>query len=131
MKYNVYLSKIKWLKKEQGGRKSGIPKHYGPQIKFDGLKGDWSFIVNSYQILSENETISKMFYLNASDAPNLLKEGLVFELYEGNRIVATGKIIEILEEIYTFENFKNGSVAIIQTVCMPVSAADVSQQPFR
>ena len=94
-----YIAEITWLKPEDGGRKNYIPSNtnkYGPQIKFDGLQGSWSLIVCNYQKLEEFKTLARIHYLNKKDAPNNLKIGLEFELYEGIKKVAYGIIKEII-----------------------------------
>lgn len=52
-------------------------------------------IVNNYSTISEYETLAYIKYLNEDKAPMNLKLGLEFSLYEGNKKVADGKIIEI------------------------------------
>lgn len=94
-----YIAEITWLRPEEGGRQATVPfdsDKYGPQIKFDGLKGSWSLIVCNYQKLSEFRTLAKVHYLNKVDAPNNLKIGLKFELHEGVKKVADGIIKEII-----------------------------------
>ena len=83
-----YIAEITWLKPKEGGRKTAAPFNsdkYGPQIRFDGLKGSWSLIVCNYQKLGEFKTLAKIYYLN---------KGLEFELYEGVKKVAFGIIKE-------------------------------------
>lgn len=92
-----FVAQIFWLTTEQGGRKNGIPfnsEMYAPQIGFDGLVGSWSLVVNSFNKVSEYETIAYIRYLNEADAPNNLVIDLEFSLYEGSKKVADGKIIE-------------------------------------
>lgn len=92
-----YIAEITWLKLEEDGRQTAAPFNsdkYGPQIRFDGLKGSWSLIVCNYQKLGEFKTLAKLYYLNKVDAPNNLKKGLEFELYEGVKKVASGIIKE-------------------------------------
>ncbi len=92
-----YIAEITWLKPEEGGRQTEVPFNsdkYGPQIKFDGLKGSWSLIVFNYKKIDEFRTLAKVYYLNKVDAPNNLKKGLEFELYEGVKKVAFGIIKE-------------------------------------
>jgi len=92
-----YIAEMTWLKPEEGGRKNEIPfntNQYGPQIKFDGLQGLWSLIVCNYQKLEEFKTLAKVCYLNKEGAPNNLRIGLEFELYEGFKKVAYGIIKE-------------------------------------
>ena len=47
-----YIAEINWLKPEEGGRKNIIPFNtdkYAPQIRFDGLQGNWSVVVCNYK----------------------------------------------------------------------------------
>jgi len=92
-----FVARILWLTPELGGRKNDIPLNsemYAPQIRFDGLVGSWSLVVNSYNKVTEYETLADIRYLNEADAPNNLVIGLEFSLYEGSKKVADGKIIE-------------------------------------
>jgi hypothetical protein len=92
-----YIAEITWLKPEEGGRQTEAPFNsdkYGPQIRFDGLKGSWSLIVCNYKKISEFRTLAKVHYLNKANAPYNLKKDLEFELYEGSKKVAFGIIKE-------------------------------------
>lgn len=91
---------IYWLPEKQGGRKE-IPTgdKYAPIIKVKGsaFMADefWSIFVLNTNFLQKNETIAELEYLS-SRAPNNLKEGVKFELFEGRKLVAKGTILEEL-----------------------------------
>ena len=111
MNNKIYIAKITWLSKEQGGRKGVIPigsKTYAPQIAIDGNKifngSVWSLICFSFELIEENKTKAFIRFLNTKDAPDILNQGIVFELFEGEKKVADGEVIE--ENSYDFENDK-------------------------
>lgn len=80
-----------------GGRKQ-IPfgDVYGPIIKIRGISiedfGNWSLLVKNETQLSEFETIAQIHYLS-KEAPDNLKKNVEFELYEGSKLIASGKIL--------------------------------------
>jgi len=99
----VFKAKIQWLKAEQGGRKT-LPfgEQYAPIIRIikPSIKpkpwldtdGTWSLFVENKKNISDFETISEVKYLSEK-APDNLNEGVEFELYEGNKMVAKGIIL--------------------------------------
>ncbi len=90
-----YIAEITWIKPEEGGRQTEAPFNsdkYGPQIRFDGLKGSWILIVCNYKKIGEFRTLAKVHYLNKVNSPDNLKKGLEFKLYEGSKKVAFGII---------------------------------------
>ena len=94
-----YIAEINWLKPEEGGRKNKIPFNtdkYAPQIRFDGLQGNWSVVVCNYKKIEEFKTLARIHYLNEKRAPNNLCEDLEFALYEGCNMVAYGVIKEVI-----------------------------------
>ena len=95
------IAKITWLKPIEGGRVSKIPFNtikYAPIIRFNGCIGNWSLIVNNFREISSYVTLAKIQYSNVDKAPDNLVGGLNFELYEGHKKVAVGKILERVEE---------------------------------
>ena len=96
----IFEAKIYWLPEMQGGRRE-IPTgdKYAPIIRISNMKADqeevWSIVVINKKHLSEQETISEMRYLSEI-APDNLKVGMEFCLYEGRKMIAQG---EILREI--------------------------------
>ena len=52
-------------------------------------------------MIEENKTKALIRFLNAEDAPDILRQGIVFELFEGAKKVADGEIIE--ESSYCLE----------------------------
>ncbi|MBS6477123.1 MAG: hypothetical protein KH405_04795 [Firmicutes bacterium] len=108
MNNKTFVAKITWLSKEQGGRKGKIPiglKKYAPLIAIDGNKifngSAWSVICFPFELIEENKTKALIRFLNAEDAPDILRQGIVFELFEGAKKVADGEIIE--ESSYCLE----------------------------
>lgn len=92
MNNKIFIAKITWLSKEQGGRKGVIPlgsKTYAPQIAIDGNKifngSAWSLICFSFELIEENKTKAFIKFLNTQDAPDILHQGIIFELFEGEK----------------------------------------------
>ena len=55
-------------------------------------------------MIEENKKKAFIIFLNTKDAPNIFHQGIVFELFEGEKKVADGEVIE--ENSYDFENDK-------------------------
>ena len=96
-------AKIQWLTEEEGGRRAPVPvvsneknnSKYCPIIVFPNViykNESWSADINIRSQVDKYESIAEISYLS-EDAPfELLQEGANFELYEGNRLVATGTV---------------------------------------
>lgn len=104
MNKQVFDAVIKWLSKEEGGRILEIPfkeTKYAPQIVINGERvingSSWSVLCYSYEFLEPLKTRSYIRFLNYEAAPNILFVGTKFELFEGDKMVATGEIINILK----------------------------------
>lgn len=99
-----YIAKISWLIADGGGRKNGIPFNtdkYAPIIRTDNRTNTyatWSVVVNNYEMIDSTTTLAKVCYVFPNRAPNNLTPGLQFELYEGNKLVAYGEILEEFHE---------------------------------
>ena len=61
-------------------------------------------LIFSFELIEENKTKAFIRFLNTKDAPDILHRGVIFELFEGEKKVADGEVIE--ETIYDFENDK-------------------------
>ena len=93
-----FKARIYWLFEKQGGRKEmPFGDKYAPIIKItkplSKTKDFWSVFVFNRKILNENETLSDLEYLSPM-APDDLAKGVEFELREGNKLVATGIVLE-------------------------------------
>jgi hypothetical protein len=91
-------AKIHWLTKEEGGRSKppagvGNPP-YATVVKFPGADmGSWSLAVEKIESLSnEYDWIADVHYLFAEAPHESLQAGREFELYEGKKCVASGRI---------------------------------------
>ena len=94
----IYKARIIWITPSNGGRKS-LPQgdKYAPIIinrgeRISEQKDLWSLIVNNKTITEEYITLAEVHYLS-DDAPSNLATGFEFDLYEGSKKVAEGKII--------------------------------------
>ena len=92
-------AKVFWVPSESGGRKS-LPfgDKYAPFIVDKGQslrtqKELWSVFVSNKAIVDKHTTIACLHYLS-EEAPNKLVLGYEFDLYEGPKKVATGRIVE-------------------------------------
>ena len=94
---NRCVAKIYWIKKENGG-KITIPftNMYAPQIVLEIEERNagigWSAFVINKEISEDRVSIADILLLSEK-YPYPLNIGQKFELYEGNRLVATGKVI--------------------------------------
>lgn len=92
-----FTAKISWLTASEGGRINAIPfstNKYAPLIRIEGSNEYWSLVVNNYERVDDSTTIATIHYLSPENAPDNLVVGLKFDLYEGNKRVAFGEIID-------------------------------------
>ena len=98
-------AEIKWLTLKEGGRRVPVPvvlcekpdNRYCPVIVFPNAitNGEsWSADIYIKLQISDYESIAKISYLSEEAPFELFQEGACFELYEGNKLVATGIITE-------------------------------------
>ena len=95
-------AKIQWILPEDGGRKkTPSGPQYSTVVRFEGDTSDW--LGSAWSLVLEfneppnisQDTIATIWFLayDKPDAPNhLLEIGNHFELFEGEKLVATGKI---------------------------------------
>lgn len=96
---NKCVAKIYWIKQENGGRRN-IPftNMYVPQIILDeeersNVVGWSAFVINKESIIDDRTTIADIM-LFSEKCPYELKKEKKFKLYEGNRLVAIGEVID-------------------------------------
>lgn len=94
---NIMKAQINWANADDGGKKNILPvgMRYCPIIVFESEQsGETLWSAEIYNTLINGRTsIADISYL-ADDAPyHLLLPGNAFSLYEGQRVVAEGKII--------------------------------------
>ena len=93
-------SKICWLTKEAGGRENPPPgPQYSTAARFAEEKENWPHEAWSL-VLEFNGppdeslcVIADVHLLNPEGPSRLLHSGSVFELFEGNRLVARGEVL--------------------------------------
>lgn len=92
---------IEWIRKEHGGRSKVPPvgTRYCPIINIlneteEGFS--WSADITIEQYVTQYSCYVSLKYLSEQAPYNKLKNGEEFELYEGERLVAKGKIISDL-----------------------------------
>ena len=101
----VYEATLVWASPENGGRRGPIPMENNKYAPLIGIKGQmtfygcaWSMICYNYEETSEFTTRAYLRFLNYEKAPNILSKGTVFELYEGNKKVASGIVEKIISD---------------------------------
>lgn len=101
MNNKVFIANLTWLKPSKGGRKLPIPMNtdkYCPLVSVDKQKitlgSAWGLVCYSFEIIGEYNTLTYVRYLNTEDAPDNLCIGSKIDLFEGNNLVAIGKIVE-------------------------------------
>lgn len=94
-------ARIHWLAESEGGRKCPLPNgsRYITVARFEDEKEKypeeaWSLVIENIETLDiDGLTVGDVRFL-VDDAPNyLLREGGVFELFEGRNMVARGLIL--------------------------------------
>lgn len=95
---------VEWIPKEQGGRSQppagvGSPP-YATVVRFADTKEPWpppvawSLVVEKDEAQSERyRWIADVHFLMKEAPHDSLREGRRFELYEGNKLVARGRIL--------------------------------------
>lgn len=101
MNTKVFDVVIKWFSKDEGGKNNSVPFKkikYAPHIGINGqriINGcGWSILCYVYDFLEPLKTKAYIRFLNINDAPDILAIGMRFELYEGNKKVAVGIIVD-------------------------------------
>lgn len=105
----VRQARIKWLTKEKGGRSKpplgrGVPE-YATEVRFidepwPPLGASWSLVIEKRDsVSSEYDWIADVRYLMEKAPHESLCVGRHFELYEGNKRVATGEILVSGEDV--------------------------------
>lgn len=100
MNNKVFVAIIEWNKINDKGE-IVIPikePRYSPQISVEGeyvVDGiSWSVFCYNCEMIGPNRTKTLVKYLNQNSAPDNLKIGSGFSLYEMGKVVASGKIID-------------------------------------
>ena len=95
---------IQWLKADENGRKTRMRTHvrYCPRIVFDGDENSndsWSAAMVNIQYIKEYTTIAILSFLSEKAPFEKLRSGETFCLYEGDRLVAKGEIMDFGSEV--------------------------------
>jgi hypothetical protein len=96
---------VEWIPKEEGGRSRppagvGSPP-YATEVRFTDSKEPWPPPVSWSLVVEKDEELSKSYrwiadvHFLMKEAPHdSLRPGRAFELYEGNKLVARGRILD-------------------------------------
>ena len=100
--YPEFCAIVNWIKESKGGRKT-IPygNRYWPQVVVHGANNsepNHSIILRNINGISKHKTMAFVRYVFPGN-PNELDVNISFDVYEGSRKVATGKIISTRENI--------------------------------
>ena len=100
MNKKVFDVIIEWFSKDEGGRVDVIPfkkMRYAQHIGINGeriINGSaWSVLCYVYEHLEPLKTKAYIRFLITDDAPDILNIGMEFELFEGSKKIAIGKIV--------------------------------------
>lgn len=88
-------ARIRWLSAAEGGR--SVPfdgQWYSTVARFLAADAEWSIVATFIGDSSEREVDAVIALLSPAAPEYLLDPGTPFELLEGDRVVATGYIIE-------------------------------------
>src|SRR5262245_14205439 len=101
MKTKLVKSRIYWLSKEAGGREGPPPgPRYLAPARFEDEKEKWpneawTLVIEFIDPPDESLCmIADVRLLNPEGPVRLLHPGSVFELYEGDRVVAKGEVLD-------------------------------------
>ncbi|MBU2996642.1 hypothetical protein KO500_09355 [Cellulophaga baltica] len=94
-----FIAELKYRTTEEGGRRTPASSGYRPHVKFPFSKtmtsGQQTFI--RQDSVNPGETVkAEIMILSPQFFENMLEIGMEFEVGEGSHVVATGKLIEIL-----------------------------------
>ena len=90
-------AEITFVPTEQGGRKSLAFSGYRPQFYYDGHDWDAMHEYPDLESVSPGQTVRTLLrFLNPEMQVGRLHPGMKFEIREGARVVAHGKVTKIL-----------------------------------
>jgi hypothetical protein len=96
-----FVAELKYRTTEQGGRKTPAHSGYRPQVKFDfaEMQTSGQQIFLDKEIVSPGDTVNaKIRILSVDYFANKLTEGMQFEFREGDKVIGTGLIKQIINE---------------------------------
>lgn len=96
----IVKSRVCWITKEAGGRESPPPgPRYSTAARFEEEKEKWPqeawSLVLEFNISPDESRciIADVHFLNPEGPTRLLHSGSVFDLFEGDRLVARGEVL--------------------------------------
>ncbi|AWA31067.1 elongation factor Tu [Flavobacterium magnum] len=96
-----FIAELKYLKTEDGGRKTAAKSGYRPQVQFDFEKmstsGSQKFVDKEIVFPGES-VLAEITLLSPQFFEYKLKVGMQFNFHEGPIIVGSGKILELKDE---------------------------------
>ena len=96
-----FIAEVRFKTTAEGGRENPVFTGYRPQIKFSFTKwttsGEHSFL-NVEKVNPGETAIASIKLLSPHFFEKSLNEGMEFEILEGTKSCATGKLIKILNQ---------------------------------
>jgi translation elongation factor EF-Tu-like GTPase len=91
-------AQITFLATEQGGRKSGAFSGYRPQFAYDGMDWDAVHTYPDNEVVYPGQTVRVILsFLSPEQHVGKLWPGKTFQCREGQKVVANGVVLKILE----------------------------------
>ena len=97
-----FIATLTYLTAEQGGRKTPVFSKYRPQVKFnfDEMQTSGQQIFIDREIIFPGDTVeAEIMLISVEYFANKLTVGMEFEFLEGSRLIGTGKIKHIKNEM--------------------------------
>ena len=97
--FSDFTAVIRLLKTEEGGRRNSITTGYRPSLKFeidDYLTTGYHTIKNKNSVEPGQDAIADIKIVSKDYFAGKLKEGMKFDLLEGNKKIGEGYIISIM-----------------------------------
>lgn len=97
-----FIAELKYKSVEEGGRKTKASSGYRPVLKFpftEMMASGQQVFVGQTSVKPGETVVAEITMIYYDEFVNRLYEGLEFDFREGNKVIGTGKIIEILNSI--------------------------------
>lgn len=89
---------ITFLKTEEGGRRTPARNGYRPQFYYDGTDWDAVHTYPDKELVYPGETVrAYLSFLTPENHIGKLYPGMTFQCREGQRVIANGVVLKILE----------------------------------
>jgi translation elongation factor EF-Tu-like GTPase len=96
-----FIAELYYRNTDEGGRSTPVLSGYRPQVKFpfDKMKTSGQQIFIDTQIANPGDTVkAEITIISTEHFKEKLFAGLRFEFREGDGVIGTGKLLEVLDE---------------------------------